>query len=153
MFGYTPHRIEPELEQLSFIPVTRTRQRAYIIANWAPTGGIVFAYLGLWCLCALSQLVLLAAVIWVAVLPGWSAFFTALMVIAGWHVFTLWWVVRSDESSPPYGSQTDGGFRALMWWVKIHPTWGINWWKIPRDEVTDGPSETNYFAEKKNPGA
>ena len=153
MFGYTPTRIEAELEQVSFIPVKRTRQRAYIIANWAPTGGIVFAYLGLWGLFALSQLVLLGAVISVVVFPGWSVFFTVLMVIAGWHVFTLWWVVRSDESNRPYGSHTDSAFRMLMWWVKIHPTWAINWWKIPRDKVTDGPSELDYFAEKENNGA
>ncbi|WPF65522.1 MULTISPECIES: hypothetical protein [unclassified Corynebacterium] len=131
MFGYTPEYIDEELDYMRQGPITRTKQRTYIIAVWSGWGGGHNYFLGQH-VRGLARSVLLMLTLDAAfrLQSVWlTLLYLAVIVVLAF--LSIFFVAKSDPDSHPYHTKTDPFFYA---WVALfiwNVLWGWNYWKVP----------------------
>lgn len=131
MFGYAPEYIDKELDYISNGPITRTKQRAYIIAVWSGWGGGHNYFLGQY-VRGLARSILLLLVLDAAFRVHSLWLTLAYLVLVVFLTFlSIFVVAKSDPDGSPYHTKTGPFFYA---WVAIfiwNVFWGWNYWRVP----------------------
>ncbi|MDK8449964.1 hypothetical protein [Corynebacterium mastitidis] len=113
MFGYTPEYIDKELDYIRDGPITRTKQRTYIIAVWSGWGGGHNYFLGKYARGIARSVLLLLTLD--AIFRLHSVWLTALYIaiIMALTFLSIFFVAKSNPDAKPYNTKT-GPFLCLV---------------------------------------
>ncbi|KQB85054.1 hypothetical protein [Corynebacterium oculi] len=131
MFGYSPEYIDKELDSIRHGPITRTKQRAYIIAVWSGWGGGHNYFLGQH-VRGLARSVLLMLTLDAAfrLHSPWLVLLYILLIVA-LTFLSIFVIARSDPDAHPYHTKTDPFFYCWVAFFIWNVLWGWNYWKVP----------------------